>query len=255
MDSSKVGNMTVLRKSGHEWEAEDETMKRRKIDADGVAELQRLEGKGDGEKMDVDEIREGEVVKKRDDYLEDWQQRVDGESSGGECGCAAAKMDPGAEYQRTAGECHDSSDIQMEVEASFLHREAAKKGDQKREVGDEAVKNIEHGTGKMDQINECEAGKVDAKAEERKRRLAEYEQWRKRKEKELDEEVAARDPEELTDFHAFHARSFERRWNGLHANRVYGSFHDKSECLLSLFSIRLTIILLNHFILPNTINI
>lgn len=70
---------------------------------------------------------------------------------------------------------------------------------------------------------------MDAKAEERKRRLEEYEQWRERREKELDEEMDARDPEEVTDYLAFRARSFEKRWNELHANRVYGSFHDKSK--------------------------
>ncbi|GJN02707.1 hypothetical protein PR202_ga20085 [Eleusine coracana subsp. coracana] len=47
-------------------------------------------------------------------------------------------------------------------------------------------------------------------------------------EKELEEEMAARDPEELTDFLAFRARSFEQRWNKLNAS-FFGSFHDKTE--------------------------
>ncbi|GJN27396.1 hypothetical protein PR202_gb15416 [Eleusine coracana subsp. coracana] len=98
-------------------------------------------------------------------------------------------------------------------------------------VGGEAAKNLDH---EMDQIRDCEASKMDAKAEERKRRLAEYEQWCKRKDKELEEEMAARDPEELTDYLAFRARSFEQRWNKLNAS-FFGSFHDKIYLLFILW--------------------
>ncbi|GJN02709.1 hypothetical protein PR202_ga20087 [Eleusine coracana subsp. coracana] len=98
-------------------------------------------------------------------------------------------------------------------------------------VGGDATKNLEHETSKTDQISECEATKMDAKTEERKRRLEEYQQWRKRREKELEEEIAARDPEELTDYHAFHARSFEQRWKKMYDNWIFGSFHDKKATI------------------------
>ncbi|GJN27395.1 hypothetical protein PR202_gb15415 [Eleusine coracana subsp. coracana] len=233
--------MAVVWKSGHKGEAEDDATKRRKIHGDGIAELQRLDGKGDGEKMEVDEVREGEVVKKRDLYVEYSEQRVgvvfadwprtaeQKESDKREGGCEAAKMDPDAECQRTVGESHDSSNVQMEVEDLFLHREVEKKEDHKREAGGEAVKNLEHTTGKMDQTRECEASKMDDKAEEWKRRLKEYEQWRKKKEEE--EEMVAPDPEELTDYHAFHARSFEQRWKDMYDNWIFGSFHDKKATI------------------------
>jgi hypothetical protein len=48
---------TSGRKSGHKGEVEDEAGKRRKIDFDGFAEVQRVVGKEDAEKMEIDAIQ------------------------------------------------------------------------------------------------------------------------------------------------------------------------------------------------------
>jgi hypothetical protein len=112
------------------------------------------------------------------------------------------------------------------------------------EVGGEAAKILEHGT---DKTGECKASKMDTAAEERKHGLEKYEQWRKRK-----EEVPPPDPEERMDPLAFRARSFEKRWNFLYANWIYGSFRDNSECLVNQLLLHWTN---NHIILPSTIYI
>lgn len=183
MDSSgKEGEVSVVRKSGHKGEAEDEAGKRRKIDSEGFAELQRVEGTEDAEKMEMDEIKEREEVPKRDLYaadekerrvkvvLADWRCTVRAdESEKGGVGCQEAKMRSNAEFWRTEGEGHhDSCNLQMEVEELFLHREAAENTDHKMEVGGEAVKILELETVKMDKTRECEVSQMDATAEERK---------------------------------------------------------------------------------------
>jgi hypothetical protein len=260
MDSSgKEGEVPVGRKSGHKGEVEDEAGKRRKIDIDGFVELQRVEGKEDAEKMEMDDIREREVVPKRDRYAADDRERHVGvvlvdwlcmagakESEKGGVGCEEAKTEPDAKYRRTEEVGHDSSNVQMEVEELLLHREVVEKPDHMMEVGGEAAKILEHETDKM---GECKASKMDTAAEERKRGLEKYEQWRKRKE---EEQMPPPDPEERMDPLAFHARSFEKRWNFLYANWIYGSFRDNSECLVNQLLRHLTH---NNFILPSTIYI
>jgi hypothetical protein len=99
------------------------------------------------------------------------------------------------------------------------------------EVGGEAAKNLEHET---DKTGKCKASKMDTTTEERKRGLEKYEQWRKRKEEE-EEQMPPPDPEERMDPLAFHARSFEKRWNFLYANGIYGSFRTKLSVLLISF--------------------
>ncbi|XP_062185980.1 uncharacterized protein LOC133889497 [Phragmites australis] len=266
MESERERETEAGRKSDYKGkgDGEDEAAKRRKIDPDGgVAEWQRrmdeIVDDLDAEKMAVEELlREREAVKKRDrkgeeegeaakidSYAEErevraavlfaeWQKTVEKkENDKGEGECEAAKIDPDAESQRRMeGKEDDSNNVEMEMEVEveveelFREREAVKKREQEE---DEAAKNIKHKgareAGKIDQKGECEAGNIDAGAEERKRRLEEFAQWRRRKEA---EEVAP-DPEKLTDFYAFQARSFEQRWNEHYANWVYGSFHDKTE--------------------------
>jgi hypothetical protein len=69
--SVKEGEVSVGRKRGHKGEVEDKAGKRKKIDSDGFADLQRVVEEEDAEKMEMDEIREREVVPKKDLYAAD----------------------------------------------------------------------------------------------------------------------------------------------------------------------------------------
>jgi hypothetical protein len=55
--SGKEGEVPVVERAATKGEVEDEAGKRRKIDFDGFAEVQRVVGKEDAEKMEIDAIQ------------------------------------------------------------------------------------------------------------------------------------------------------------------------------------------------------
>jgi hypothetical protein len=62
--SGKEGEIPMDIKSGNKGEVEDQARMMRKIYFDGFVEVQRVVGKEDAEKIEMDEIKEREVVPK-----------------------------------------------------------------------------------------------------------------------------------------------------------------------------------------------